>query len=85
MMPHLIAKALALTAGLAATLAGASAPNAVAWEPPPANAGFDYQIGGDYPLPDGVSVVSRDWFSGRAAPDPGATDHRRQRSVLQGS
>ena len=38
--------------------------------PPPPNAGFDYQIGGDYPLPDGVTVVSRDWFSGEAAPDP---------------
>jgi Glycoside-hydrolase family GH114 len=38
--------------------------------PPPENAGFDYQIGGDYPLPEGVSVVSRDWFSGRAADEP---------------
>ncbi len=38
--------------------------------PPPANARFDYQIGGDYPLPAGVSVVSRDWFSGRPAADP---------------
>ena len=38
-----------------------------AYEPPPPNAGFDYQIGGDYPLPAGVSVVSRDWFSGRPA------------------
>lgn len=36
------------------------------WSAPPANATFDYQIGGDYPLPDGVSVVSRDWFSGTA-------------------
>ena len=36
----------------------------------PANAGFDYQIGGDYPLPQGVSVVSRDWFAGAPAPDP---------------
>ena len=43
---------------------------APAYSPPPPDAGFDYQIGGDYPLPDGVSVVSRDWFSGRAAPDP---------------
>jgi hypothetical protein len=43
---------------------------AIAYEPPPQNAGFDYQIGGDYPLPEGVSVVSRDWFSGAAAPDP---------------
>jgi Glycoside-hydrolase family GH114 len=46
-----------------------SAP-AVAYSPPPANAGFDYQIGGDYPLPAGVSVVSRDWFSGKPAADP---------------
>ena len=35
--------------------------------PPPANAGFDYQIGGDYPLPEGATVVSRDWFEGHAA------------------
>lgn len=38
------------------------------WELPTANARFDYQIGGDYPLPAGVRVVSRDWFIG-AAPD----------------
>ena len=38
--------------------------------PPPANAGFDYQIGGDYPLPDGVTVVSRDWFASEAAEAP---------------
>ncbi|MQA73414.1 MAG: hypothetical protein GEU88_03505 [Solirubrobacterales bacterium] len=38
--------------------------------PPPVNAGFDYQIGGDYPLAPGVSVVSRDWFSGEAAAEP---------------
>ena len=30
------------------------APAKAAAEPPPANAVFDYQIGGDYPLPDGV-------------------------------
>jgi hypothetical protein len=30
---------------------------------PPVGAGFDYQIGGAYPLPAGVSVVSRDWRS----------------------
>ena len=47
--------------------ASASAPT---FSPPPVNAGFDYQIGGDYPLPAGVSVVSRDWFSGHAADDP---------------
>jgi glycosyl hydrolase family 114 len=33
---------------------------------PPPNAKFDYQIGGDYPLPRGVQVVSRDWFIGSA-------------------
>jgi hypothetical protein len=36
------------------------------WTPPPSNAKFDYQIGGDYPLPTGVRVVSRDWFAGSA-------------------
>jgi hypothetical protein len=39
-----------------------------AWAAPPVHAGVDYQIGGDYPLPDGVAVVSRDWLAG-AAPD----------------
>jgi hypothetical protein len=39
-----------------------------AWAPPPVDARFDYQIGGDYPLPAGVSVVSRDWFAGSADP-----------------
>ena len=34
--------------------------------PPPVNAGFDYQIGGDYRPPSGVRVVSRDWFAGSA-------------------
>jgi hypothetical protein len=43
---------------------------AASYAPPPENAGFDYQIGGDYPLPDGVSVVARDWFSGEPAPEP---------------
>jgi hypothetical protein len=36
---------------------------------PPVGAGFDYQIGGAYPLPAGVSVVSRDWR------DPPAGDY----------
>jgi hypothetical protein len=34
--------------------------------PPPANAKFDYQIGGDYRPPAGVRVISRDWFLGAA-------------------
>lgn len=37
------------------------------WKPLPANGQFDYQIGGDYALPTGVSIVSRDWYSGQAA------------------
>ena len=52
-----------LPALLACVLAAAPARAA---SPPPANAGFDYQIGGDYPLPPGVRVVSRDWFNGAA-------------------
>ena len=39
-------------------------------EAPPPDATFDYQIGGHYPLPDGVTVVSRDWFASPAAADP---------------
>lgn len=35
------------------------------WTPPPVDTPFDYQIGGDYPLPDGVGIVIRDWFAGR--------------------
>lgn len=50
---------------LALTLAPARAD----WIAPPANAQFDYQIGGDYPLPGGVQVVSRDWFIGAAPGD----------------
>jgi hypothetical protein len=44
-------------------LVGAPA-GAQSWAPPPVNAKFDYQIGGDYPLPRGVQVVTRDWFAG---------------------
>lgn len=40
------------------------------WTAPPANATFDYQIGGDYPLPPSVRVVSRDWFEGTAPEEP---------------
>ena len=50
--------------------AAAGPPETVTYAAPPENAGFDYQIGGDYPLPEGVSVVSRDWFSGIPAADP---------------
>jgi len=60
-----------MIAAAVAVAAIAAAPGgAAAYAPPPADAGFDYQIGGDYPLPAGVSVVSRDWFSGSPAPDP---------------
>jgi hypothetical protein len=59
--------AVASTAILAVALP--RVPAAQSWAPPPANAKFDYQIGGDYPLPPGVRVVTRDWFSGSADPD----------------
>jgi hypothetical protein len=60
-----------LLAAVAAAVLAATAPaHAGSYAPPPANAVFDYQIGGDYPLPAGVTVVSRDWFSGTPADDP---------------
>jgi hypothetical protein len=37
------------------------------WTPPPANASFDYQIGGVYRPPAGVTVVSRDHDASPAA------------------
>jgi hypothetical protein len=46
---------LAVGAGLGRADAGAAT-----WAPPPANAAFDYQIGGAYAPPAGVTVVSRD-------------------------
>jgi hypothetical protein len=49
-----------LVAAIAAVLAGIA--------PPPANAGFDYQIGRPYPPPAGVRVVTRDWREARPAP-----------------
>ena len=66
-----------LSGALVAVAIGAGVVNGIGlgqdpapYAPPPENAGFDYQIGGDYPLPPGVSVVTRDWFSGAAEPDP---------------
>ncbi|BEL06208.1 endo alpha-1,4 polygalactosaminidase [Actinoplanes sichuanensis] len=41
--------------------------NAGTWTPPPADATFDYQIGGAYPPPAGVTVVSRDSEAAPAA------------------
>ena len=37
-------------------------------EPPPIGAPFDYQLGGDAPLPPGVGIVARDWFAGASPP-----------------
>lgn len=50
----------------AAIGAGAVLGATATWPAPPTNAKFDYQIGGDYPLPRAVKVVSRDWFLGSA-------------------
>lgn len=62
--PNTRVTAVALALLVAVTSFGQGA--AADWAPPPANARFDYQIGGDYPLPPGVFVVSRDWFNGEA-------------------
>ncbi|MFD3627088.1 endo alpha-1,4 polygalactosaminidase [Streptomyces sp. NPDC058698] len=58
--------AVVAAAGTAAVLV----PGAEAAEPspPPAHAGFDYQIGTPYDPPAGVTVVSRDW---KRSPAPG--------------
>jgi hypothetical protein len=55
-----------VVAGVAVALAAAATAGEPHWWPPPTNAKFDYQIGGDYPPPRGVGVVSRDWFTGAA-------------------
>jgi hypothetical protein len=47
----------AVAAALASTLTLAPGPSPTT---PPVNAGFDYQLGGAYPLADGVTVVTRD-------------------------
>ena len=56
-------RAARLVAALCLAILSAAPAHAAA--PPPQNARFDYQIGGDYRLPAGVRVVSRDWFAGR--------------------
>ncbi|MFJ2774575.1 endo alpha-1,4 polygalactosaminidase [Streptomyces sp. NPDC087300] len=43
------------------------APSSSAVTPPPAHAGFDYQLGGAYTPPEGVSVVVRDHTSSPAS------------------
>jgi hypothetical protein len=63
-----VASALAIGVATSAHAQVADPSPALTWAPPPPRAAVDYQIGGDYPLPDGVTVVSRDWFAG-AAPD----------------
>jgi hypothetical protein len=64
-MPSLFSLMVRASLALLATLLVAL-PVAADWTLPPANGKFDYQIGGDYPLPRGVKVVSRDWFEGAA-------------------
>lgn len=61
---------LAGAALAAAVLGGTACPASaapVAVAPPPAGAGFDYQIGGAYPPAPGVGVVSRDHTARPAA------------------
>ncbi|CAL9665319.1 endo alpha-1,4 polygalactosaminidase [Streptomyces sp. enrichment culture] len=60
--------ATAVLVTAAALLPGGARAEAAAYSPPPAHAGFDYQIGGAYTPPAGVDVVSRDHT---ASPAPG--------------
>ena len=48
-------------------VAGNGTAEAATWAPPPGNASFDYQIGGAYTPPAGVTVVSRDHEASPAA------------------
>jgi hypothetical protein len=66
MRPAIIGAGIALlvAVAVAAVAGGTTGPQL-----PPTNAKFDYQIGGDYPPPPGVTVVSRDWFLGSALRD----------------
>ncbi|MGV9771064.1 endo alpha-1,4 polygalactosaminidase [Streptosporangium sp. NPDC003464] len=59
--------AVALTVALTAPLLASPAASAGTVAPPPAHAGFDYQIGGAYTPPSGVKVVSRDRGASPAA------------------
>ncbi|MGW5568074.1 endo alpha-1,4 polygalactosaminidase [Streptomyces tendae] len=60
--------ATAVLVTAAALVPGSTPADAATYTPPPAHAGFDYQIGGAYTPPAGVEVVSRDHT---AAPAPG--------------
>ncbi|MFJ9817589.1 endo alpha-1,4 polygalactosaminidase [Streptomyces sp. NPDC101151] len=67
----LLALALAVTTlsgcDSGGTHQGASSPKPGAVRLPPRHAGFDYQIGGAYPPPSGVRIVSRDRSDSPAA------------------
>jgi len=60
--------ATAVLVTAAALVPGSTPAEAATYTPPPAHAGFDYQIGGAYTPPAGVKVVSRDHT---ASPAPG--------------
>ncbi|MGW8748726.1 endo alpha-1,4 polygalactosaminidase [Streptomyces sp. WAC 04229] len=59
--------AAAVLATAAALVPGSTPAEAAVPAPPPAHAGFDYQIGGAYTPPAGVRVVSRDHTASPAA------------------
>lgn len=55
------------SATVSASATATATASAGSWSPPPANASFDYQIGGAYTPPAGVTVVSRDHDASPAA------------------
>ncbi|MEU6285420.1 endo alpha-1,4 polygalactosaminidase [Streptomyces sp. NPDC047028] len=52
---------MAVLAAAATSLAAQGSASAATFTLPPVHGGFDYQIGGGYTPPAGVTVVSRDW------------------------
>ncbi|BBH68266.1 hypothetical protein ACTI_49510 [Actinoplanes sp. OR16] len=68
MTPQFARAALVLFAVVAIGACGQQSPPAgPAWKPLPTGARFDYQLGGAYPPPAGVTVVSRDREAAPAA------------------
>jgi hypothetical protein len=80
--------ATAVLVTAAALVPGSTPAEAATYTPPPAHAGFDYQIGGAYTPPAGVEVVSRDHATlpaPRRRRDHGSRPARIHRSRVPGN
>ncbi|MFF4704540.1 endo alpha-1,4 polygalactosaminidase [Streptomyces sp. NPDC001288] len=62
-----VVSAVVVSSAIATMFTLPASAQAASFTLPPAGAGFDYQIGVPYDLPEGVAVVSRDWKQSPAA------------------